>query len=154
MIISLLRCNLLGICGQLLMSKYRFFDANSTHFPLTPCEFFCGFGVPFLAPVRQNVCISKMKVFLFYQNCGSNRRLQIYQKWKINFLPCLMSQFKVNIKLPSGVVTTFAYKIATAWEVPVFGVILVRILPHSGWTRRDTPYLSVFSPNTEKYWPE
>ena len=26
---------------------------------------------------------------------------------------------------------------------------LVRIFPHSGWIRRDSPYLSVFSPNAE-----
>ena len=28
-----------------------------------------------------------------------------------------------------------------AWRVPVFGVILVRIFPHSDWIRRDTAYL-------------
>ena len=31
---------------------------------------------------------------------------------------------------------------------------LVRILPHSDWIRRDTSYLSVFSPNAGKYGPE
>ena len=31
---------------------------------------------------------------------------------------------------------------------------LVRIFPHSNWIRRDTSYLSVFSPNTGKYGPE
>ena len=31
---------------------------------------------------------------------------------------------------------------------------LVRIFPHSDWIRRDTPYLSVFSPNVGKYGPE
>ena len=36
----------------------------------------------------------------------------------------------------------------------VFGVILVRIFPHSGWIQRDTPYLSVFSPNAGKCGPE
>ena len=30
---------------------------------------------------------------------------------------------------------------------------LVCIFPHSDWMRRDTEYLSVFSPNTEKYGP-
>ena len=43
---------------------------------------------------------------------------------------------------------------STTWKVPVFGVFLVRIFPHSDWIRRDTPYLSVFSPNPEKYRPE
>ena len=32
--------------------------------------------------------------------------------------------------------------INTAWKLPVFGVILVRIFPHSEWIRRDTEYLS------------
>ena len=31
---------------------------------------------------------------------------------------------------------------------------LIRILLHSDWIPRDTPYLSVFSPNAEKYGPE
>ena len=31
---------------------------------------------------------------------------------------------------------------------------LVRIFPHLDWIRRDTPYLSVFSPNAGKYGPE
>ena len=42
----------------------------------------------------------------------------------------------------------------TAWQVSVFGVILVRIFLHSDWIRRDTPYLSVSSPNAGKYGPE
>ena len=36
---------------------------------------------------------------------------------------------------------------STGWKVSVFGVILVRIYPHLDWIPRDTPYLSVFSPN-------
>ena len=31
---------------------------------------------------------------------------------------------------------------------------LVRIFPHSDWIRRNTEYLSVFSPNAGKYGPE
>ena len=42
----------------------------------------------------------------------------------------------------------------TAWKVSIFGVILVRIFPHLDWIGRDTPYLSVLSPNAEKYGPE
>ena len=42
----------------------------------------------------------------------------------------------------------------TAWHVSVFAVFLVRIFPHSDWIRRDTSYLSVFSPNAGKYGPE
>ena len=33
----------------------------------------------------------------------------------------------------------------------VFGVFLVHIFPHLEWIHRDTKYLSVFSPNAEKY---
>ena len=39
----------------------------------------------------------------------------------------------------------------TAWKVSVFGDLLIRIFPHSDWIRRDTPYLSIFSPNAGKY---
>ena len=42
----------------------------------------------------------------------------------------------------------------TAWRVSVFEVILVRIFPHLDWIGRDTPYLSVFSPNARKCGPE
>ena len=57
--------------------------------------------------------------------------------------------------------------INTAWKVSKYGVFsgphfpafgmeyfLVRIFPHSDWIRRDTSYLSVFSPNAGKYGPE
>ena len=44
--------------------------------------------------------------------------------------------------------------IDTAWKVFVFGVILVRIFPHLDWIPRDTSYLSVFSSNAGKCWPE
>ena len=36
----------------------------------------------------------------------------------------------------------------------VIRVIMVRIFPHLDWIRRDTEYLSVFSPNARKYRPE
>ena len=45
-------------------------------------------------------------------------------------------------------------KYYTAWKVSVFGIFLVCISPHSDWIRRDTSYLSIFSPNAGKYGPE
>ena len=42
----------------------------------------------------------------------------------------------------------------TSWKVSVFGTFLVRIFPDSDWIRRDTEYLSVFSPNAGRYVPE
>ena len=41
-----------------------------------------------------------------------------------------------------------------AWKVSVFEVFLVRVFLHSKWIWRDTPYISVFSPNAGKYGPE
>ena len=43
---------------------------------------------------------------------------------------------------------------STAWEVSVFGVFLFHIFPNSDWIRRDTPYISVLSPNVRKHGPE
>ena len=42
----------------------------------------------------------------------------------------------------------------TAWKCPNTGLFLVRIFPLSDWIRKDTSYLSVFSPNAGKYGPE
>ena len=39
-------------------------------------------------------------------------------------------------------------------KCPNMEFFLVRIFPHLDWTRKDTVYLSVFSPNTGKYRPE
>ena len=42
----------------------------------------------------------------------------------------------------------------TASKVSVFGVFLFRIFQYSDWIWRDTEYLSVFSPNAEKWGTE
>ena len=39
-------------------------------------------------------------------------------------------------------------------KCPNTELFLVLIFPHSEWIRRDTSYLSVFTPNAEKYGPE
>ena len=39
-------------------------------------------------------------------------------------------------------------------EYPNTEFFLVHIFSHSDWIRRDTKYLSVFSPNAGKYGPE
>ena len=46
------------------------------------------------------------------------------------------------------------YIYITAWKVPLFGDFLVRIFQHLDWILRDTPYLSLFTPNEEKYGPK
>ena len=53
----------------------------------------------------------------------------------------------VLIKLLISVLTT-------AWKVSVFGVFLVYIFPHLDWIRKNTPYISAFSPNAGKHEPE
>ena len=52
-----------------------------------------------------------------------------------------------NLQLKSN------FETDTAQKVPVYGVIVVHIFPHSGWMWRDTEYLSLFSPNTGKCGP-
>ena len=42
----------------------------------------------------------------------------------------------------------------TVWNVSKYGVFSDPYFPHSDWIRRDTSYLSVFSPNAGKYGPE
>ena len=43
---------------------------------------------------------------------------------------------------------------STAWEVSVLGVFLGHIFPNSDWIRRDTPHISVLSPNVGKHGSE
>ena len=45
------------------------------------------------------------------------------------------------------------FVLLTAWKVSVFRDFLVRIFPHLDWIRKDSPYVSVFSPNARKYGP-
>ena len=58
-----------------------------------------------------------------------------------------------NKQRPSYIIFSKSHAI-TVWKVFVFGVFLVRVFPHSHWIRRDTPHLSVFSPNAGKYGSE
>ena len=55
-----------------------------------------------------------------------------------------------NQLFPNHVNTCFS----TVGKVSVFGVILVHIFPHSDWIQRDTPNLSVLSPNVGIYGPK
>ena len=45
-------------------------------------------------------------------------------------------------------------KVTLREKYPNMEFFLVRIFPHLDWIRRNIPYLSVFSPNAEKYRPE
>ena len=48
----------------------------------------------------------------------------------------------------------YNFEVHTAWKVLIFRVFLVRIFPHLDWIQKDTPNLSLFSQNAEKYAPE
>ena len=47
-------------------------------------------------------------------------------------------------------ITVFIETMGNVYKMFVFGVFLVHIFSHLDWIRRDTPYLSVFSPITGK----
>ena len=64
-------------------------------------------------------------------------------KWDSNLIRPSNDWSSRDVKIPLN-----------AWKVSVFGVCLVRILSHSDWMPKDTPYLSLFSPNAGKQEPE
>ena len=55
---------------------------------------------------------------------------------------------------PSLILNRFKILQILREKCPNMELFLVRIFPHSDWIRRDTSYLSVFSPNAGKYGPE
>ena len=59
----------------------------------------------------------------------------------------LITSFDTIISAYFFAVRVWTLKDDTAWKMSVFGVILVRIFPHSEWIQRDTPYLPVFRLN-------
>ena len=61
-----------------------------------------------------------------------------------------MNCLKVFPKEPD-IIASFEYCVKS---VQMRSFFLVRIFPYSDWVRRDTPYISVFSPNEVKYGPE
>ena len=86
--------------------------------------------------------------FLFHEKCFSH--LEQIGKYDATLL---METFHQPL-LVNSLKTKIFDITCTAWEVSVFGVILVRVFSHSDWTRRDTQYLSVLSPNAGKHGPE
>ena len=57
-------------------------------------------------------------------------------------------------KISNLLLLNCAIKKALREKCPNKEFFLVRIFLHSDWIRRDTEYISVFSPNTGKYGPE
>ena len=81
-----------------------------------------------------------------------------YFSTTFEFLPLSSASTNLTIAIVSEIaiiiiISTLVFT-STGWKVFLFGVFLVRILPGLDWIRRDAPYLSVFSPNAEKFGPE
>ena len=77
-----------------------------------------------------------------------SRSLKPCYQWKIS---CFVHQKSDKQSLLSS---NSRSNIALREKFPNTELILVGIFPHSDWIRRDTPYLSVFSPNVGKYGPQ
>ena len=100
---------------------------------------------------RNSVCVG---VFLF--NKISNTWLTFLLK--LNSSICLPWQFRLLVSICVYLsevrylsVVRERFLNDTVWKVSVFGVFLIRFFLHSDRIRRDTPYLSVISPNAGKY---
>ena len=83
----------------------------------------------------------------FYESMISltNKRSKLLSKALDNktlFFEILISSFSIILI------------VMTALKMFVFGIIVIWIFPHSYWIRRDTPCLSVLSPNWGKCGPE
>ena len=105
----------------------------------------CAFG-------RQELEIALISFFDKFLINKIENRLDV--SFRCNFV--LMYFFNVIFVITRNVLGEVFKDIytTTAWKMSVFGVILVRNFPHSDWMRKDTKYLSEFSPNAGKYWPE
>ena len=70
------------------------------------------------------------------------------------FTPPLIDRRIPTTSKGNGYLYLYNFEVHTAWKVLIFRVFLVRIFPHLDWIQKDTPNLSVFSQNAEKYAPE
>ena len=70
------------------------------------------------------------------------------------FTPPLIDRRIPTTSKGNGYLYLYNFEVHTAWKVLIFRVFLVRIFPHLDWIQKDTPNLSSFSQNAEKYAPE
>ena len=88
-------------------------------------------------------CKSVFLILKIFHYGGSKRWFSFFQDIHI----------RMNIRL-IDILTSIRPMTTTVWKVSVIGVFLVCIFQRSDWIQRNTPYLSVFSPNVGKYGPE
>ena len=107
-----------------------------------------------------NVLFSVSDNKLLRENASSNIKIYLSVKLMVQ-QNCWMwltysqvSKYLTIWYVAIGDYSLFTAKIYISWKVSVIGVTRGRIFPHSEWIRRDTEYLSVFSPNAGKWRPE
>ena len=84
-------------------------------------------------------------------------KLQAWSLWHKCFPVSLKNTFfhRTPLETASGQFTrSCSNSTHTAWNVSKYGVFFWSVFSDSDWIRRDTPYLSVFSPNAGKNGPE
>ena len=84
-------------------------------------------------------------------------QIKSYLKKNANYLVYfkILNGMNTSIRIPNCLTLARPRRISALREkCPKTKFFLIRIFPHSEWIRRDTPYLSVFSPNAGKYGPE
>ena len=84
-------------------------------------------------------------------SCGRLQKNILYSSWNLTWKKSLRFIHKNFLRSMSlWRLSLNSLGRCVALKVSVFAVILVSIFPHSDWIRRDTPYLSEFSPNVGK----
>ena len=93
-----------------------------------------------------------MKILLFTSQFSAHFSWHTFVK-KIFYFVNLLGP--IAFILPSNILKLTTYLTRALREKCLnTEFFLVRIFLYSDWIRRDTPYLSIFSPNTGKYGPE
>ena len=107
-----------------------------------------------------NVLFSVLDNKLLRENASSNIKIYFSVKLMVQ-QNCWMwltfsqiSKYHTICYVAIGDYSLFTAKIYIPWKVSVIGVTRGGIFPHSKWIRRDTEYISVFSPNAGKCRPE
>ena len=107
-----------------------------------------------------NVLFSVLDNKLLRENASSNIKIYFSVKLMVQ-QDCWMwltfsqiSKYHTICYVAIGDYSLFTAKIYIPWKVSVIGVTRGGIFPHSKWIRRDTEYISVFSPNAGKCRPE
>ena len=103
--------------------------------------------------ILHDICLI---LYLLYSNLLTDLLVYLFVFPFVSYFFIYFFQGKKTVLfvIDSGFSEEVRQESSTAEKVSVFGVILVRIFPHSDGIRRHTPSLSVFNPNAGKCGPE